>query len=446
MLDREDKVTQENCKATNECSLKSAPEIHKNIVVDILVEVDEKISKIEKLKIELQKNNSLSYFWNFLEKCLKSIQEFEEILDFIKICRKDTPIDELPLPLCEIMTVLENVEKEIELLEKANEALLFEIQVKNLFYIKISENQDDFKSQFISKLKELEFWGKRQTANRSLLLPIENAKLDSFNYGIKLTYQLISRNIKENFYYRNIDLDVKWENWVTEKELEKLNLHHDCKSENSEIFCIWNSSSVYKMDLKSMKITKILPHSKGVKHSALIYYKDYVYIFSANSSSYYLEKYDLKCDKKSIMPTPPVNALSNYSCTIYQDSILFCAKECRALYKFDPLIEDYSEIPLAKMDKLSSKMLFTGNMKAYIADSKIGIFESGENNEYVWNKIGEYNRSSFTDKYLIYLSSLECDSVQIYRFSLLKKEIHQIVLDYFRSFDRLEYPICILSE
>mmetsp|Transcript_30876 Transcript_30876/g.30512 ORF Transcript_30876/g.30512 Transcript_30876/m.30512 type:complete len:148 (+) Transcript_30876:128-571(+) len=86
------------------------------------------------------------------------------------------------------------------------------------------------------------------------------------------------------------------------------------------------------------------------------------------------------------IPENPVHC----SCVIYRESIIFCGNYHKEVYKYDLNLEGCSKLSSIKLLANSEKILFVGNSRVYIFASK-AIFESGDENEYLWQKIGEFN-------------------------------------------------------
>ncbi|CAG9316064.1 unnamed protein product [Blepharisma stoltei] len=135
-------------------------------------------------------------------------------------------------------------------------------------------------------------------------------------------------------------------------------------------------------------------------------------------------------EKKTRLPSPFINYLFAISCCLYKKAMLICSENSMKLCKFDLLIESYSEIQFIDLYPVSEKMLFTGNKRAYIADSENGFFESGIHNEYIWNKIGSFQTNSIrnyinrTHLNLFSFFFMEHEDIIIYQFDLRNKTIY----------------------
>ncbi|CAG9316060.1 unnamed protein product [Blepharisma stoltei] len=77
-------------------------------------------------------------------------------------------------------------------------------------------------------------------------------------------------------------------------------------------------------------------------------------------------------------------------------------------------------------------MLCIGDRKAYLIDNEYGIFESGADNEYIWNKISMYQTDYFSKgvnancENSVYYSTMEDHTMSIYKFYLDEKRLYEI--------------------
>ncbi|CAG9316062.1 unnamed protein product [Blepharisma stoltei] len=423
----------------------SFEEVHKisNPIMDATLDkIYEQISIINILKTELSNRNlENSYCGKLLKKWLNSIQEYNEVFDIIKTGIENAmSIDELPLSLMEIMLLIENAENEIEFLWKLNEISLLENDFRNEWLKKFRKNTEieNLKSNFKGKIKDFKKWCLNRKNNKNTFKSSENEKIVSLLNKLSLISELTKTNFEAKYFFQIKNNNLLIYSPETQREciiyftLYRNNFVKEAQVvalPNNEIFCLWNYNLACKINLKTLKVIRMFPRYRGSRYYPLIYYDNCVYAFGTTKI---FEKYDLIKNLKTTLPKHCIQESSDFSCCVYKNSILFCAELSLRLFKFDFLIQSYSEILFNGMDSLSRKRIFTGNMRAYIYDDRKGIFESGIDNEYVWNRISENINifyieeidQSIANSVYFYLIDNE-DSMDIYKFDLCNKQLYR---------------------
>ncbi|CAG9316067.1 unnamed protein product [Blepharisma stoltei] len=416
----------------------------------------EQISSITEIKNKFS-NDFLK--WSCCSKLLKSslnsIEQYNHTLDQIKTAVENAQsIDDFPLSLLEIMNIADNIKIQIECIEKLNEILLLENQVKMYWLAKFSENPekiDKLKSELSSTIEDIENWCSHLRKIKNQLKFIDDAKIYNIINALKPISELINNNfkVKHFFYIKDSQLWIygteawRW-SYISLPFDQYDSYSYDGKVielPNSEIFCLTDDNDIFTFDLKTWRINKKYPDSSGYRYSLLLSYENCVYLFCFKPNSLAcLEKFNISSTIKTSLPSPPIDCKSSLSGCVYKNSFLFCAKASSRLFKFDLLIESYSQLPISVNSKFV-KMLFTGNMRVYIANQNYGIFESEVDNEYHWNQIGQYQIDSiekcidFSHLNFTYFSIVKHGLMKVYLFDLGNKKIYKTNKDYYGRVD-----------
>ncbi|CAG9316066.1 unnamed protein product [Blepharisma stoltei] len=398
-----------------------------------------------------------SYCSIVLKDSLKSIEQYYEILDEVKddvesaVWNSDSPFS-----LIDIINIAEHIQIEIEFLEKVNEILLLENHVKSYWLaniLEIPEKIDKLKSEFIGKAENIKQWCYQYKNKKQSSKSIDDKKINSVIDILNLIFELINHRFEFKYLFqiksnKLLTYGIEARKWVNiPLPFDQYNIYSSkayvAELPNYEIFCLEKNKYPFIFDLKTWKISKIFPKFCECILSLPMYYENCVYVFSLRERPC-LEKFDLINNKKTTLPSPFINYLYTISCCLYKKSILICSEKSMKLCKFDLLIESYSEIQFIDLYPVSKKMLFTGNSRCYIADSKNGIFESEIHNEYTWNKIGSFqidfirnctNRSHLN---LVSFFMMEYEDIITCQFDLCHKNIYtsESPYDYFSKLNQ----------
>ncbi|CAG9321767.1 unnamed protein product [Blepharisma stoltei] len=202
---------------------------------------------------------------------------------------------------------------------------------------------------------------------------------------------------------------------------------------NKELFFYGNSypssGACCIIDLKSISIKKILPPGPPSSYSEGLYYKNCIFLFGGLDEKDSLGlsiKLNLK-ENRWIQLTPLPLRSYRCSCVNFNGSILLCGNLHENLYKFDLEIESYSEIKELSLKMYKNKMLFNGKSRVYAIEELGNIFESGINNEYKWDIIGEFKIMWYSCamrkfwKEEIFISFISYGNMNCYKFDLNRK-------------------------
>ncbi|CAG9334026.1 unnamed protein product [Blepharisma stoltei] len=192
------------------------------------------------------------------------------------------------------------------------------------------------------------------------------------------------------------------------------------------------------MDLRTKTVRQIfqfelLAHPFN-KSDEIIYYENSLYIFGERKLSGCM-KIDLNSKRYYMLPFPILH--HKMFCILLYKYVLVANYIDSNLYLYDLMIEEHSII--ASFEHLQCfKHLFTDNLRTYLWIPLSAIYESEENNPFIWNLIGnsdfgisfipsEINYSNYMGNlYLSYITRSSMPRTYCYIFNRKKKEMELI--------------------
>ncbi|CAG9334162.1 unnamed protein product [Blepharisma stoltei] len=217
---------------------------------------------------------------------------------------------------------------------------------------------------------------------------------------------------------------------------------------NGELFCYGNDDPrtgiSYIIDLKTMTVKRRVFDGVPCCNAGGLYFQNSVFFLRSIYGKHpctRMDKYDIIEDRWKCC-FAFYNAMLNLcSCTVFKNSILFCALNWKIIYQFDININSCSEILFIDDSVNQFKILFAGNSRAYIAVKQTGIFESDLENQFAWQNVGKFN-CDFHMNYCLFkkllgdfyfLSFFDYLGFSCYRFDLKTKKMNKLKLKYVSS-------------
>ncbi|CAG9331317.1 unnamed protein product [Blepharisma stoltei] len=142
-------------------------------------------------------------------------------------------------------------------------------------------------------------------------------------------------------------------------------------------------------------------------------------------------KLDLLQNKWFKLPSTSV-VITHCSMEIFKNSIIISGRHVSNIFKYDLNIESHSDLYLEDLDLDTYKGIFSGGSRLYIFQNSNFIYESEIDNDYEWNKIGNFNYefSMFPFKKFndgsVFISLSYKAKLMLYKFDLKHKNFKKL--------------------